>query len=621
MAQRQFRYQAGQKIGGKYEVYLSFMGGMGEVYLCLYDNRIPVALKTFQKTKPQFQALFEGEVKKWIDLGKHPNIVRCYWMESYDNTPFMALEWVPGDAQHGTDLRGWLRNGALDLKQSLKFAIDICRGLAYAGEKSKGIVHRDLKPDNVLVTVDGTAKITDFGLAIIQSDESENTGGGIGTLAYMPPEQWRSDVTIDARADMYAIGCILYEMLTGKYVYEAKTISQLRIQHFEAEIPQVPNVPAPVNAIITKCLAKKRDDRYQTIEALLDELTRFYESHIGEILPVVQVGVMTAGDYSNRGATYDTLELYELALVDLNEAIRLDPTYAQAYYNRGNSYYHLRQYEQAIANYGEAIRLNPTDTKSYTNRGASYAHLGQHAQAIADFDEAIRLNPTDAKPYTNRGASYQNLGQHEQAIADYDDVIHLNPTDANAYFYRGTSYQSLGQHTRAIADYDEAIRLNPTFAQAYNNRGGSYGDLGHLLRAIANFDEAIRLNPIYANAWFNKGALYGNLRRLPEALTCLEKAHELGHPQALSAIQQVKQAIGGATTTSPPQNDAQSAFDAFQDATSPEAMREAVGQYPMLIEPQFIQAIEQVIQTQVPPNLKPELEKRLAWLKQIAGGG
>jgi serine/threonine protein kinase len=526
MAERQPRYQAGQKIGGEYLVYQSFMGGMGEVYLCIKeDSRLPYALKTFQKTSANLQKLFEGEVRTWIDLGKHPNIVRCYWMQTYDNTPFMGLEWVQGDAQHGTDLRSWLVNGALDLKQALKFTIDICRGLVYAGEKSKGIVHRDLKPDNVLVADGGVAKITDFGLATIIKDsnllvdedtttfeagKSQYVGSIVGTPAYMPPEQWRGEKDIDVRADMYAVGCILYEMLTGEMVYRASTISQLRIQHFEAPIPQVDDVPAPVNAIITKCLAKNRDDRYPTMGALLDELTRFYEVYIGETLPMVQIGEMTTNDYINRGATYHNLKLYELALADFDEAICLNSTFALA----------------------------------YNNRGISYAHLGQHERAIADYDEAIRLNPTFALAYNNRGNRYADLGQHERAIADFDEAIRLNPTFVQAYGNRGNSYQKLGQHIQAIADFDEAIRLNPTFVQVYYNRGNSYQKLGQHIQAIADFDEAIHLNPIDADAWFNKGAVYGNMGRLPEALICFEKAHQLGDTDALDAIQQVKRMMG-----------------------------------------------------------------------------
>jgi len=423
------------------------MGGMGEVYLCLDEqDKLPFALKTFQGTSPALRGLFESEVKTWVDLGKHPNIVRCHWMQVFDNTPFMGLEWVAGNESRGTDLRGWLRHGALDLKQALKFAIDIVRGLVYAGEKSKGIVHRDLKPDNVLVAQGGLAKITDFGLATIinqaglsdntdengafDADKSRYVGNMVGTPAYMPPEQWRGDADIDPRADMYAVGCILYEMLTGRMVYVASTISQMRLQHTEAPIPTVLNVPNEINTIIGKCLAKNRADRYPTMTALLEALTQFYQAHTGEALPPVQMDEMTAEDYGNRGVTYANLKLHDLALADFDEAIRLNPKYAIAYMNRGNRYGTLGQHDLALANFDEAIRLDPKDATTYYNRGVSYGALGQHERAIADFDEAIRLDPKYATAYYNRGVSYGALGQHERAIADYDEAIHLDQKHA-----------------------------------------------------------------------------------------------------------------------------------------------------------------------------------------------
>ena len=203
MANRQARYQVGDMIGGQFKVYQVHMGGMGEVYLCLDENKIPIALKTFQGADIRMKKLFEDETRTWIELGIHPNIVHCHWMNLHNSIPFMGLEWILGEEGYGADLRSWVRQGALSLKQSLKFAIDICRGLAYAGEKSKGIVHRDLKPDNVLVARGRTAKVTDFGLAtIIQKSEmaistaevmdhasrhqSIRQGNMVGTPAYMP---------------------------------------------------------------------------------------------------------------------------------------------------------------------------------------------------------------------------------------------------------------------------------------------------------------------------------------------------------------------------------------------------------------------------------------------------
>ncbi|MCP4454065.1 MAG: serine/threonine protein kinase, partial [Planctomycetes bacterium] len=187
----------------------------------------------------QSQALrqaFETEVAIWVALENHANIVSCFFMDILDNQPFMALEWVAGEEGKGADLRGWLRHGPLDLPTALDIGIDICRGLVHAGEKQPGLVHRDLKPENILITQGGQAKITDFGLAQIviragldvtrmPEQEANSTdrqqqsligGGGVaGTPSYMPPEQWQPDARLDPRTDIYALGCILYEMLVG----------------------------------------------------------------------------------------------------------------------------------------------------------------------------------------------------------------------------------------------------------------------------------------------------------------------------------------------------------------------------------------------------------------------
>src|ERR1051325_4899160 len=120
------RYKHGDKIGGHYLVHQALVGGMGEVYLCLELETIrPYALKTFQShylTNQKLRAAFNTEVATWVALEKHPNIVRCFFMEMLDNHPFMLLEWVASDESHGTDLRSWLRHGPLRLRPALDLA-------------------------------------------------------------------------------------------------------------------------------------------------------------------------------------------------------------------------------------------------------------------------------------------------------------------------------------------------------------------------------------------------------------------------------------------------------------------------------------------------------------------
>jgi serine/threonine protein kinase len=145
-------YQPGDLIGGQYLVHKAIVGGIGEVYLCLDREQIlPFALKTFQQrflTHLRMRKAFEDEVSTWVGLGRHPNIVRCFYMETLDNRPFMVLEWIAGEEGKGADLRGWLRGGPLELGPALQIAIDVCCGLIHANQQQT-VVHRDLKPENI----------------------------------------------------------------------------------------------------------------------------------------------------------------------------------------------------------------------------------------------------------------------------------------------------------------------------------------------------------------------------------------------------------------------------------------------------------------------------------------
>jgi serine/threonine protein kinase len=231
----QTRYQKGDKIGGRYQVYTALTGSVCEVYFCLdLETQMPFTLKTFQQRftveSQGFRQAFKQEVLSWMGLGNHANIVSCFYVDTFNNQLFMFLETVFGEEGQGNDLRGWLRRGPLDLRQALDITIDICQGLLHAQSRQAGIVHRNLKPENILVDKDGVAKITDFGIANIVAKAklvineaatvAENRyglssqEGIVGTPAYMPPEQWQG-LSLDERADLYAVGCMLYEMLTG----------------------------------------------------------------------------------------------------------------------------------------------------------------------------------------------------------------------------------------------------------------------------------------------------------------------------------------------------------------------------------------------------------------------
>jgi len=641
------RYQPGDKIGGRYQVHQALMGGMGEVYLCLdLEEMYPFALKTFQQRyqtgTQRLRQAFEKEVATWVALEKHPNIVRCFYLQTLDNQPFMILEWIAGEEGRGTDLRGWLRHGPLDLQLALDLSIDVCRGLIHAQEKQPGLVHRDLKPENILVAQGRWAKITDFGLADIirQADlelDAVSTAldgrqsmvgqkGIAGTPAYMAPEQWRGE-SLDERADVYALGCILYEMLSGESPFQvdfrpttrsevARWLREMQAQHENSPLPSLPaSLPAASGDLAQSCLAKARAERPSLTE-LLRQLENLYQGQFATApRAALPVGQFTDVDHNNRGTTYADLQRYDEALRDYDQAIALNPNDATAYYNRGLTYHNLQRYDEALRDYDQAIALNPNDAQAYNNRGNTYHNLQHYDEALRDYDQAITLNPNYAQAYNNRGNTYHNLQRYDEALRDFDQAITLNPNFVQAYYNRGTIYDTLQRYDEALRDFDQAIALNPNLAQAYNNRGNTYTALQRYDEALRDYDQAIALNPNYAQAYFNLGALLASTGQLRGSLPCFEKAAQFGEPSALQAIAQVRQALGMETV---PQIDpAQQALEAFQQAGSVVAMQQAVAQFPSLARADFIATVEQTIAQQIPPQLQPAFQQRLAWLRQI----
>ena len=670
------RYQPGDKIGGRYQVHQALMGGMGEVYLCLdLEQMYPFALKTFQQrylTQAQrLRATFEQEVATWVALEKHPNIVRCFSMDILDRQPFMLLEWVAGEEGRGTDLRSWLGHGPFDLRLALDFTVDICRGLIHAQEKQPGIVHRDLKPENILVAQGGLAKITDFGLAqIVQEAELEITPGAegktdgrqsllghsgiVGTPSYMAPEQWRGEAP-DARTDIYAVGCILYELLAGSRAFRAATLDGLRRQHLEMDIPKLTgnqSLPDPLDTLLARCLAKRREERFTTMDDLLQQLSVIYRREFAESPKVTPIGdEFTASDYNNRGIAYHNLKRYQEALTDLNRAIQVDPNFANAYASRGNTYVDLQRYDKALADFQRAIQLDPTLIPAYAQRSSTYAALGRYAEALADVNRVIQLDPRVAQSYWHRGNIHAAMQRYDKALADYNRAIQLNSNDANAYQCLGITYYELRQYDKALTAYNRAIHLDPGFVNAYINRGVIYDDLQQYSEALADYNRAIQLDPTDATTYFNRGNTYQSLQRydealedykqaiqldpnygrayfcvgdmllkqgkLREALPYFERVAGLGYSDGIHRVAQVRQLLRIASSLKTDPAEIQVALEAISRSNSLKDVQRAATQMPFMTESSFIRFVEQDI-AETPPKHRPAFDQRLAWLRQIA---
>ncbi|HKU28484.1 MAG TPA: protein kinase [Candidatus Sulfotelmatobacter sp.] len=260
-------------------------GSMGEVYRA-HDSRLDreVAIKVLPELvslDPERLLRFEQEAKAAAALN-HPNILSVYQMGTYLGMPYLVSELL-----EGRTLTEVIRRTPLGLRKALDYGVQIARGLAAAHEK--GIIHRDLKPDNLFVTKDGRVKILDFGLAkVIQPKESVSNlavtitlpGVALGTIGYMSPEQVRGHST-DQRADIFALGAILYEMVMGKQTFQRPTSADTISAILNEEPPSIaelaPDMPSALEKVIRRCLEKDPTRRFQSasdlafaLEALLD---------------------------------------------------------------------------------------------------------------------------------------------------------------------------------------------------------------------------------------------------------------------------------------------------------------------------------------------------------------
>jgi serine/threonine protein kinase/Tol biopolymer transport system component len=284
---------------GRYEVRsLIGAGGMGEVYLA-QDTQLRrlVALKLLPQSFTQDEdrlRRFEQEAYSASALN-HPNILTIYEIGHSDSTRFIAMEYVEGETLRHHLSRSHAQSGEALLSgsgQRLNEALDIATQIAsaLAASQAAGIAHRDVKPENIMLRRDGYVKLLDFGLAKLTEGPTTtdteaptralvntNPGAVMGTVNYMSPEQARGHA-VDSRTDIWSLGVVLYEMITGRVPFEGPTPSHVIVSILEKEQPPLArylsDVPEALEWIVTKAITKDRDDRYQTAREMLTDLRR-----------------------------------------------------------------------------------------------------------------------------------------------------------------------------------------------------------------------------------------------------------------------------------------------------------------------------------------------------------
>lgn len=267
----------GRKLDGRYEITeLIGVGGMADVYKAIdvMENRT-VAVKILKdefSNSEEFLRRFRNESKA-IALLSHPNIVKIYDVGFTDEIQFIVMEYIDG-----ITLKEFIdQQGVLRWKDALHFITQILRALQHAHDK--GIVHRDIKPQNIMLFSDGTIKVMDFGIArFARIDGKTLSDKTIGSVHYISPEQARGDMT-DERSDIYSVGVMLYEMLTGKKPFDGDNPVAIALKHMEEEAVSprdiMPSIPEALEEIVIHAMEREPVKRYQSAAEMIKDIDRF----------------------------------------------------------------------------------------------------------------------------------------------------------------------------------------------------------------------------------------------------------------------------------------------------------------------------------------------------------
>lgn len=348
----EFVWPVGAVIDGRYRVEEVLGGpgrsGMGVVYI-LRSREGLVAAKTFQQqfaTDYQLIQRFLREASTWILIGFHPNIVRAYRIDIIEVVPYLFMEYVERDPSGAVSLADRLAQRMLPLPEVVDLAIQCCEGMAHAEAAVPGLVHRDLKPENLLITPNGTLKITDFGLVRCRMNQRSldsasdgrlrlrgegsgsegltRSGSAVGTPAYMAPEQFADAENVTRLADVYAFGCCFYEAIAGHRVFTIRASTPLehvtRARELHDTQDPAPlqecreDCPASLSRIIMRCLAKDPGDRWPDFAVLREQLVAVLASEFGLVYAPRQMRMPSPRDVANQMRSLTLLDGYNRAV-------------------------------------------------------------------------------------------------------------------------------------------------------------------------------------------------------------------------------------------------------------------------------------------------------------------
>ena len=566
-------FNPGTVFAGRYTIIeKAGEGGMGVVYKAI-DRTLggPVALKVVQPglaTDPRFLESFKREVRLTRQIS-HPNVCRVHDIGESESVLYLSMEWIEGET-----LRRLLNQaGVLERDRVLRITEKIA--LALDAAHARGIIHRDLKPENVMIDASGEVLVLDFGLAVLAKEAAAHAGVAAGTRAYMAPEQVRGG-SIDARVDLYALGLMLRELLTG----ERPDVHRSRLPDMRSDVGR------QVGGLLSRLIAPDPDQRFlsaadaaQTVRSVRQTLSgsgsssqfvlhplprrgRFFAALAAAAALILTLGAVTyiqlrpKDDGRPPGVSSEAWARYRSALDDLDvdaggpqklensiqmfhRAILADPTFALAWAGLGRAYWSLYRLgkdeafrQEAQKAIQEALRLDSKLPEARAALALGYQTEGNYPAARAEFEAALAQRPELDWAWARLGSVCGSLGEYEAGLAALNKSIALNPKRASYYLMLGAFHDRFSNYDDATEAYRRATQLDPGNRMAWNNLGGVLLKLRHTDAAAASLSRALALAD-HASTRANLGMVYFIAGKYAEATAEYRRATELQPDKAV----------------------------------------------------------------------------------------
>ena len=445
-----FRLSRGSLFATRYEVIEEIgQGGMGTVYK-VYDQKVKekIAIKMIKPAVAFDQAIlerFNNEVKIARKI-VHKNVCRMYDLSESEGMHFITMEHVSGE-----DLSSLIKRiGQLSTKKAVFITKQICEGLAEA--HSLGIIHRDLKPQNVMLDKQGNVRIMDFGIArSLFTKGLTETGMLIGTPEYMSPEQVEG-IVVDDRSDIYSLGVILYEMLTGQVPFEGNTPMSVALKH-KTDTPANPRtfnaaIPEDLNRLILKCLEKDPGKRYGTAREVIEELDRLEVGTPAPKRPSVperpatcKVRVQMPGSKKILVPVLSLLTVASAAILLWQFVFKArpdetapppPPSGIEERLSQAADLREVGQLQEALAGLAAILEQEPENFAALFLRAEIRAEQGQEEEAITAYNYLITLDAGDPRPHLRLGEISESAGDLEAAVSHFGDYMERAPAGPEA---------------------------------------------------------------------------------------------------------------------------------------------------------------------------------------------